>query len=286
MQKTIDQKINKLKSGWYLWFFPVFALMLAGWLCYDYYQERGPDIKIYFNDASSIQAQKTRVRFRGVTIGVVKKITISEDNKDVIALVTLQRDAKQFAVDGSKFWVVAPEVGFKGVSGLETIFEGTYISVTPGKPDGENKLEFRGQIGGQSVESVEDTVVYYLETDNVESVSEGDSVTFRGLKVGSVNKVTLSKTAQIATVQINIQGKYTRLVRTNTVFWRKVGIQAKLGLFNSEVKINSLDTLMRGGIDFFTPDNVGEMAKSHSKFPLSPAPAKGYEKWNPKLEFP
>lgn len=285
MKKSVNQKIDSLKSRWYLWLFPMFALILAGWLTYDYYQQRGPTIKIFFNDASSIQSEKTSVRFRGVTIGMVKRITLSEDNKDVIAYVTLQRDARQFAVEGSKFWVVKPQIDMGGISGLETIFEGTYISASPGKQDGPEKLNFDGQIGGESVQSAEDTVPYYLETANVESVSEGDSVTFRGLKVGSVAKITLSKTAQVASVQINIESKYTRLIRNNTVFWRKVGIQAKLGLFNSEVKINSLDTLMRGGIDFFTPENAEEMAKSHAKFALSDGPPKGYEKWNPKLEF-
>lgn len=285
MPKNVEQKIEKLKSGWYIWLFPVFAVGLSMWLLYDYYQSRGPTIQIHFSDASSIQAEKTKVRFRGVNIGTIKEISISDDNKEVVAHVSLNRTAKQFAVEGSKFWVVMPQVDFGGVSGLETLFAGTYISASPGNPEGEPKHVFKGHLGGESVEAIEDTVSYVLETNNVESVSEGDSVTFRGMKVGTVTKVNLSKTAQTALVQINLPAKYARLVRVNTVFWRKVGIQAKLGLFNSEVKINSLDTLMRGGIDFFTPDNVGEMAKGQAKFVLNAAPPKGYEKWNPVLEF-
>jgi len=74
------------------------------------------------------------------------------------------------------------------------------------------------------------------------------------------------------------------LVRTNTAFWRKVGIQAKLGLFGSEVKVNSLDSIMRGGIELFTPDPPAPVAKANHKFTLLAAPPKDYEKWNPVLD--
>jgi paraquat-inducible protein B len=115
-------------------------------------------------------------------------------------------------------------------------------------------------------------------------VSAGDSITFRGLVVGNVTKVSLSKSAQVAVVQINIQNKYVHLIRTHTVFWRKVGIQANLGLFSSVVKINSLDSIVRGGVEFFSPNSPGEIAKAGARYNLSAAPPKGYEKWSPNLE--
>ncbi len=260
------------------------ALAISVWLLKEYFKHAGPTIQITFDDASGLQAQKTQLRFRGVVVGVIKKIEISSDNKDVVAFVSLHKDVEQFAVEGSKFWIVAPKVNFQGVSGLETLFEGTYISVQPGPPDGEIKTTFRGRIGSESTDPLEDTSGYVLETNNVESVNEGDNITFRGLKVGSVTKVTLAKNSQALHVQINIQNRYTKLVRTNTVFWRKVAVQAKLGLFNSELKINSLDTMLHGGIEFFTPNEVGPKAKALSHFPLLTAQPKDSEQWNPAIE--
>lgn len=279
-----DQKIKDIKSSWTLWLFPVIALLISGWLFYDYYQKRGPVIQIFFDDASGLQAEKTRVRFRGVAIGVVKRVTISEDTKDVIATVNLMKEAELFAVEGSKFWVVTPKVSFQGVSGLEALFDGTYVAALPGQPEAPEKLEFHGSMTSESTDSLENTSSYFLETSNAESVSEGDAITFRGLNVGSVAKVTLSKNSKVVVIQINLQNKYAKLIRSNSVFWRKVGIQAKLGLFNSEVKVNSLDSIMRGGIEIFTPDPAGERAKWGSRYNLSANPPKGYEKWNPVLE--
>jgi len=176
-------------------------------------------------------------------------------------------------------------VNFQGVSGLETLFEGTYIAVLPGPTEDDDQYDFKGQVGADSTDPLEDTTTYWLETSNAGSLSAGDAVTFRGLKVGSVTKVELSKDSRLISVQINLQNKYVKLVRTNTVFWRKVAVQAKLGLFNSELKIGSLDSILHGGIDLFTPDEAGPMAKAHAKFDLLELPPKGYEKWNPKLEF-
>ena len=282
MKKKIEH-FQRIKASWAIGLFPVFALAICGFLFYDYYQKRGPQIRIEFDDASSLTPQKTKVRFRGVTVGSVENITLAEDNRSVIAHITLLRESNHLAVAGSRFWVVEPKVGFQGVSGLETIFEGTYIAVQPGPPDGEPKTEFKGSVGAGASDPLEDTSSYILETRDLGSVNPGDAVTFRGLQIGSITKTTLSKTAQTILIQINIENRYVKLIRTNTVFWRKVAVQAKLGLFNSEIKVNSLDSVLRGGVELFTPDKPGEIAKAAAKFTLLPGPPKDYEKWNPEL---
>jgi len=75
------------------------------------------------------------------------------------------------------------------------------------------------------------------------------------------------------------------LIRTNSVFWRKAGIKADLGLFNSEIKVNSFDSIMHGGIEFFTPNNPGAVAKAQSRYPLHGEAPKDSGKWNPQLEL-
>lgn len=282
--QKIQKKINALKPNWALWFFPIIALILTGWLFYSIYQQRGTEINLTLDDAAGLQADKTQIRYRGVAIGHIKSITISEDTNNVHALVQLEKEANLFAVEGSKFWVVSPKVSLQGVTGLETILEGTYIAALPGSPNNAKKTDFKISSSSVSDESLENTSVFFLETPNAESVSEGDAVTFRGLNVGSISKVTLSKTGQLVQVQLNINNRYVRLIRTNTVFWRKVGVHAKLGLFNSEVTINSIDSIMRGGVEFFTPQEAGPRAKGGARFTLNAAPPKDYQKWNPVLE--
>lgn len=285
MTDHLKRKLNALLTGGALWLFPIIALLICGWLLFQYFQSRGPEIEISFEDASGIQTEKTQIRYRGVAIGTVHEISISEDKSHVVIKALLQSNAKHFAVEGSKFWVVKPKVDMQGVSGLETLIEGSYIAVHPGSEKAALQTNFKGQTTSEFKESAEDTVTYFLETSQADSVSVGDNVTFRGLSIGNVAKVQLNKTAQSVLVQFNIQNKYTRLIRTNSVFWRKVAIQAKLGLFNSELKVNSLDSMLRGGVEVFTPDNVGPIANAQTQFRLEGSPPKDWEKWNPKLEF-
>lgn len=284
MKNRIRTRIQKLKTGWYIWMFPVIALAISGWIFYDYYSNLGPRIRILFDDAGGIQAEKTKIRFRGVAIGTVKDVYLSKDQKDVVAEVLLRKDAEDIAVDGSKFSLVTPKVTFQGVSGLETLFEGTYIAVLPGSTEGRKRIEFKAQ-SSTSIDPHDDTSVFLLETDNVESVSIGDSITYRGVKLGAVTKLAFSKDATTILLHINIENRYTRLIRSNTIFWRKVGVQAKLGLFNSEIKINSLDSIMNGGIEIATPTNAGPPAKALQKFPLYATGPKEYGNWRPKLEL-
>ena len=178
-------------QSWYVWLFPLFALAISGWLAYKYFEDRGPEIRIAFDDAASIQADKTFVRFRGVNIGKVTKIEISKDNKDVLAYVQLRKHAKNFAVKGSKFWIVSPKVNMTEVTGLETFFGGAYISAQPGPLDGELTEDFISLTNADNSEDFENTTAYFLETPNAEAVSESDKVTFRGLQIGVVRRSSL-----------------------------------------------------------------------------------------------
>ena len=284
MKTEIKKSAKVLRTGWYIWLFPLFAVLISGWLFMDYYRQRGPTIRILFDEASGIQAEKTKVRFRGVPIGVVRNVSISENSKDVVVEVVLRKDADQFAVAGTKFELVAPKVDFSGISGLNTLFEGTYIAALPGPIEGEETFEFKAQSNTGSTDTHDDTSAFLLETSNVESISLGDAVTFRGVKIGKTTKLILTKDARRVHVQINIENRYTRLIRENTAFWQKSAVQAKLGLFNSSLKISSMDSLLHGGIECFTPSDAQTPAKPMTKFYLGDGPPAGADKWDAKLE--
>lgn len=292
MEIEIEKKISNKPPGknkypqtsWAVWLFPVIALLISIWIAIHHFRQIGPTITILFEDAAGLQAEKTSVRFRGVDIGWLKNVEISTDTKTVIATVSLQKQATAFATEGSRFWIVTPQVSFQGIKGLDTLIEGAYIAALPGKEDSPEKLEFKGLNNSDATDPLENTTVYHLQTSNAESINAGDIISFRGLNVGSVSKVNLSKTSQLVMVQINIQNKFTKLIRTNTHFWRKSGIQANLGLFSSKVKINSLDSILHGGIEIFTPDEAGPLAKPGTRYNLNSDAPKDYEKWNPILE--
>ena len=280
------ERLKKLKI--HLWIFPLLAIALSGWYLKKYYDQKGISITVQFSDAKSLQAGKTKVFYRGVPVGTVSEITISEDGEKAVCKIAMQKTASQFAVEGSKFYLVSPKVGLEGISGLETIISGSYIAVDPGKKDASKKTEFDGGVSPPAPEPEENSSVYILETDHAESITAGDNLFYRGVIIGNVSTTRLTKTAQMVQIVINVRNPYSKLIRTNTVFWKKQGIKADLGLFKSDIRINSLDTIMKGGIELATPNEAGEMAKYGQTFALMMDEPKEREKdkWSPALTFP
>jgi paraquat-inducible protein B len=274
--------MKNLRATWFIWLFPFFAIILAGYLLFEFIQHRGPEVTITFEEGTRIRPDKTEIRFRGVRIGVVKSLRISDDQKNVEVIAQLEKFAKDFANEGTKYWLESPRISFEEIRGLDTLVEGSYISAVPGT--GEKTKHFVGRSGTELKNPLEETALFKLETRTLDSVSDGDTVFYRGMNVGSVTKVTLSKTGQTINVHFRVPWEYARLIRTNTVFWRKAGFQAKLGIFNSFVKMNSVDALLRGGIEFATPTNAGPKAKAGTTFALVGDAPKELEKWNPVLD--
>ena len=246
--------------------------------------EKGTDIVVSFTEAKSIQPGKTKVYYRGVPIGMVKDIALSKDGKRAECVIELEKNATQFAVEGSVFYLVYPKVGFEGISGLETIISGSYIAIDPGS--GKIKKEFNGELSRVSNEPEEGVSSYTLETDHAESLSVGDAIFFRGITVGTIEDTRLSPTAQSVLIKVNIKSKYSKLIRKNTSFWRKQGIKADLGLFGSKIKVNSLDTILKGGIEFATPNEEQPMAPVGTVFALQEDEPKNLKEWKPSLTFP
>ena len=66
-----------------VWLLPLVALLVGGWLFYKTMSEKGPEIRISFETAEGIEAGKTQIKFREVTVGKVDTVEISDDLKNV-----------------------------------------------------------------------------------------------------------------------------------------------------------------------------------------------------------
>ena len=123
-------KFNFITS---IWIVPFVALLIAGWLAYQYYSELGPEIKIIFPKNEGLQAGQSRIKYRDVPIGTVKRIELQKDGEGVTVIASMDKTATPYLNGNSKFWIVKPEVGISGVSGLETLISGTYINMSSEK---------------------------------------------------------------------------------------------------------------------------------------------------------
>jgi len=139
---TIEEssKFNLLTS---IWIVPFIALIIAGWLAYQYFSELGPEIRIIFPTNEGLNAGQSQIKYRNVPIGTVTKIVLQKDGEGVAVIARMEKNATPYLNTNAKFWIVKPEVGISGVSGLETLISGTYINMSSTK-GGEYKKSFQG----------------------------------------------------------------------------------------------------------------------------------------------
>ncbi|CAM5196456.1 Paraquat-inducible protein B OS=Castellaniella defragrans OX=75697 GN=HNR28_000346 PE=4 SV=1 [Castellaniella defragrans] len=136
---------RKFRWSW-VWLVPLLALAVALSLLASVWVRTGPTITISFPTAAGLAVGQTKLRYRDVEVGVVKDIRVAEDRQQVLVDVQLKRDGAQYITQkGSKFWIVRPQVSLAGVSGLNTLISGEYLSVdAPTRVEGSAVYQFQG----------------------------------------------------------------------------------------------------------------------------------------------
>src|SRR5476651_1376041 len=82
-----------------IWLVPLIAVLIGGWLAVQSILEKGPTVNISFQNADGLEAGKTKIKFKNVDVGVIKKVTLAPDDKSVIATAEMSRDASKMLVD-------------------------------------------------------------------------------------------------------------------------------------------------------------------------------------------
>ncbi|WP_296824643.1 MlaD family protein, partial [Sulfurovum sp.] len=104
-------KFNFITS---IWIIPFIALLIAGWLAYQYYSELGPQIRITFPKNEGLQVGQSHIKYRDVPIGTVSKIELQEEGEGVVVIARMDKTATPYLNEHSRFWIVKPEVGISG----------------------------------------------------------------------------------------------------------------------------------------------------------------------------
>jgi paraquat-inducible protein B len=245
--------------------------MLGLWVIIYGLMTEGPTIKIHFQTAQGLEADKTKIKLRDVEVGQVIKIELDEDIESIVATVKLDRVTAPLLREDTQFWVVRALVGAGGVSGINTIFSGAYIEMEPGEGPGGIK-EYTG------LESPPLTPVsapgrrLVLLSDDTSSVSTGDSVLYKGFKVGRVEDSSFDHKIQQMRSVIFIDAPYHELVHSSVRFWDISGISLKANADGINIVTGSLDTIMLGGVAFATLDSLppGKPVEDEAIFKLYP----------------
>lgn len=267
-----------------IWMVPLVAAIVTGGILYKSFWAVGPKITILFKDGSGIRSDQTILQYRGVKVGEVRSITLSKDQEHVVVEVQLDKSAAGLAREGSQFWIVRPEIGVGEISGLETIVSGPYIEVSPGS--GPTRLQFIGEkkplIGGRK-----SGLKIVLTAARTGSLKAGTAVYYRGVQVGTVQDHELSPDARTVKIHVFIDHPYAPLVRPGSKFWNISGVDVALGLLGVKINMQSLETVVGGGIAFATPPEPAgrKLPREKMVFELYDKPEDDWLKWSPAIKL-
>jgi len=266
-----------------IWAIPIVAALIGAFLAIQSFLERGPTITISFRVAEGIQADKTKIKYKNVDVGEVKKVELSDDRSHVIVTAELTRQAESFLVEDTQFWIVRPRITGGSVYGFGTLISGAYIGIDIGKSD-KRQRSFVGLETPILVSSDVQGRRYLLHGDDLSSLDLGSPVYYRGLQVGQVLTYDLDKDGKGVTMTIFINAPYDRNVNPLTRFWNVSGVDVSLDASGVKVDAQSLAAILQGGLAFQTPPDAVSLPPAAAGAAFRLFPNRGAAMDNPDIE--
>jgi paraquat-inducible protein B len=261
-----------------VWIVPIIAALIGVWVAVTRILSEGPEISITFSSAEGLEAGKTKIFYKGVEVGTLTKIRLSEDHQRVIATAQMAPRTEDFLVDDTQFWVVKPRISGANVTGLNTLISGAYIGMEIGK-SAESKREFVALETPPVVSGGAPGRFFVLMASSLGSLDTGTPVFFRHLQVGEVASYKLDRDGKLFTIKIFVRAPYDQYVNPNTRFWQASGVDVQLTAGGLKVQTQSLLSILIGGIAFETPPTraILQPSEPDAVFTLYSNHAEAYE---------
>ncbi|MBY8071960.1 MCE family protein [Vibrio fluvialis] len=254
------------------------------WKLYPDYQQAqkyGEEIMLVAQGNTGITIG-TPIKYNGVLVGEITDVLPDLSSPQVRFKARIQPTyAPYITKAGSVFWLAEAKVGLKGVSNLQNLISKA-IEVKPGS--GKATRQFTLSAMPYQAKGI----TFSLQSETRGSIDVGTPVLYRDIEVGRVTDVRLGNFADRVISTIEIESKYAYLVRENSLFWNTSGLDVSIGLSGANVKAGTLDSIVRGGITFATPEQkqLTAAAKAGQSFYLYPTPKEEWKKWRTAIPKP
>jgi paraquat-inducible protein B len=252
-----------------VWLVPAVAAVIGLTMLVHTWISAGSDITISFRTAAGLEAGKTLVKYKDVSVGKVSTIALSDDGSHVLVTVALTKNAENLTRKDTRFWVVRPRISSSGVSGIDTLLSGAYIAADMGA-DKDTAKRFTGLETPPAVIRGSPGKTFNLQAPDLGSLDIGSPVYYKRVHVGRVTAFQLSSDGKRIDLQIFVDAPYDRFVTTDARFWNASGIDASVNAEGFKLNTQSLATIVAGGIAFDVPDgDAGTTSTANTVFTLT-----------------
>lgn len=279
----ISSAVTKKRKISPFWLLPLVALLITGWLLWQNYQERGTTITINFQTADGIVPGRTPIRYQGVQVGTVEGIVLSDDYRTIRIKASIKSDMEDALREKTQFWLVTPQASLAGVSGLDALVGGNYISMMPGS--GKPQEHFTALDSQPKFNTNVSGLMLHLTASDLGSLSTGSLVYYRKIPVGKVYNYSVNGDNRGVVIDVLIERRYGNLVKKDSRFWNVSGVDASIGLNGVSVRMDSLPALINGAIAFDSP-TTSSAATADETYQLYPNLAESHRGVKISLDLP
>jgi len=236
-----------------IWLAPLFALAVSLGVAWNSWSSKGPLVELILESASGIEIGKTVLKHKDVEIGIVEDVGFTEGLENVIASARIKQEFAPYLNDSAQFWVVRPQITTRGITGLETVLSGSYLEVAWDGKQRETLSRFTVLKNIPLSKPSDAGVRVRLRANDGGSMNVGAPILYKRIEVGRVESKELSPDGERVDFSIFVDAPYDRLVSTATRFWNLSGVAVEIGADGAKLKVDSIASLLQGGISF---DNV------------------------------
>lgn len=220
-----------------------------------------------FPSAEGLRAGSA-VRYRGVSVGEVRRIELTSDGGAVEVQCLFDPSAEATLRVSSRFWIVRPVFAgvAEGASGLDTLIKDSYITYDTPVADPSPQIAAGARFPGLSTPPRRsnglvspmttqpgdlEIEILFAETQGLEA---GAPIRYRGIDVGEVREVAFAPNFGGVRVTAWVARAFRGVVRADSEFWITRPI-VEAGWI-SGVDVHDLEALLKGThVALYSPEN-------------------------------
>ncbi|MBN2679390.1 MlaD family protein [Acidithiobacillus montserratensis] len=257
------------RSRWpgLIWAVPVAALAIVAWLALKTYMNQGPSVTVQFPTMGGIKADHTVVKYRGVTVGHVTAVKLSQSLGEISVTLRFDNYMAHHLGKGTRYWIAGEKVSFSNLSSLKSIIAGPYIGIDP--HPGRTVHHVMGLHEEPVLKSESKGITLILHAPEKGNISRGAPILYKGEQVGEVRGETLQKNGEGFDIYAFLPEQSLHLANSHSRFWSSGNIAISLFGAHPGVHVPAIPALLSGAISFSTPKN-GAALRDNERFALYP----------------